>query len=83
MDTMTEPLAQGKRGNIWIASAAPHYASNPRPFVVVQDDAFEHTESVAICPFTTAGLEMPLFRLLVEPNELNGLGRRASSWWTR
>jgi mRNA interferase MazF len=64
---------QVKRGNIWIASGGAHYASKPRPFVIIQDDAFGGTDSITICPFTTEALNIPLFRLVVEPNELNGL----------
>jgi mRNA interferase MazF len=62
-----------RRGNIWVASGGPHYASEPRPFVVVRDDAFDSMDSITICPFTTEALDIPLFRLVVEPNELNGL----------
>ena len=62
-----------KRGNIWIASGGQHYASKPRPFVVIQDDAFEDTGSITICPFTTEMLDAPLIRLAVEPDEMNGL----------
>jgi mRNA interferase MazF len=67
-----------KRGDIWIASGGPYYASKPRPFVVVQDEAFDSTDSITICPFTTEPLDIPLFRLVVEPNERNGL--RATSF---
>jgi mRNA interferase MazF len=67
-----------KRGSIWIASGGQHYASKPRPLVVIRDDAFEDTESITICPFTTEVLDAPLIRLAVEPNELNGL--RATSF---
>jgi mRNA interferase MazF len=39
----------------------------------VQDDSFDGTDSVTICAFTTDDTDAPLFRLLVEPNERNGL----------
>jgi mRNA interferase MazF len=45
--------------------------------VIVQDDNFDSTRSITICAFTTDSTEAPLFRILVEPNEQNGL--RASS----
>ncbi len=40
--------------------------------MIVQDDHFD-TDSVALCPFTTDPTEAPLFRLLIEPNQSNGL----------
>ncbi len=42
-----------------------------------RDDAFDATDSITICAFTTDQTEAPLFRLPVEPNERNGL--RSSS----
>jgi mRNA interferase MazF len=41
--------------------------------VVVQDDSFDSTNSVTICVFTTDPPEAPLFRVLIEPTESNGL----------
>lgn len=40
--------------------------------MIVQDDHFD-TDSVTICPFTTDPTEAPLLRLLVEPDQVNGL----------
>jgi mRNA interferase MazF len=40
-----------------------HYAGKPRPVVVVQDDRFDATESVTICPLTTDPTEIPLLRI--------------------
>ena len=62
-----------KRGEIWTVSGAGDYAGKPRPAVIVQEDAFEGTASVTICAFTSDPTDAPLFRLLVEPTELNGL----------
>ena len=62
-----------RRGEIWTASGGKDYAAKPRPIVVVQDDAFDATDSITICAFTTDPTEAPLFRLPVEPNERNGL----------
>jgi mRNA interferase MazF len=45
--------------------------------VIVQDDSFDSTRAITICAFTTDPTDAPLFRILVEPNEQNGL--RASS----
>src|ERR1700760_1747768 len=67
-----------KRGDIWTISGGKDYAGKPRPVVIVQDDAFDATDSITICAFTTDPTEAPLFRLSVEPNERNGL--RSPSW---
>ena len=62
-----------RRGDIWMVSGGNDYAGKPRPVVMVQDDIFDGTDSITICAFTTDEPEAPLFRLLVEPNERNGL----------
>ena len=66
-----------RRGDIWTVSGVKDYAGKPRLVVIVQDDAFDATDSITVCTFTTDPTEAPLFRLLVEPNERNGL--RSSS----
>lgn len=65
-----------KRGEVWTVSGAG-YAGKPRPAVIVQDDRFDATASIAICLFTTDETDAPLFRPLVQPNARNGL--RAAS----
>ena len=62
-----------RRGDVHTVCGGKDYAGKPRPAVIVQDDSFDATESVTICAFTTDPTEAPLFRLRVEPNELNGL----------
>ena len=62
-----------KRGEIWTAAGGKHYASKPRPMVIVQDDRFDDTDSITTCSFTTDPTEAPLFRLVVEPDAQNGL----------
>ena len=62
-----------RRGDIWTVAGGADYAGKPRPVVIVQDDAFDATASVTICAFTTDETEAPLFRLLIEPNDRNGL----------
>ena len=42
--------------------------------MIVQDDHFDLTASVTICPTTTSEVEAPLFRR-VEPSPSNGLTR--------
>ena len=62
-----------KRAEIWTVAGGPDYTGKPRPAVIVQDDAFEGTASITLCPFTTHVLDAPLIRLPVEPTKQNGL----------
>ena len=62
-----------RRGEIWTAAGGAGYAGKPRPIVIVQDDAFDATESITICAFTTDPTDAPLFRLDVTPDGRNGL----------
>jgi len=62
-----------KRGDIWTVSSGPDYAGKPRPVTIVQEDSFDETASITICAFTTDPTDAPLFRLIVEPSDLNGL----------
>jgi mRNA interferase MazF len=61
------------RGDIWTVAAGQGYAGKARPAVVLQDDRFDATASITVCPFTTDETESPLFRLPVEPSPSNGL----------
>ncbi len=62
-----------RRGEIWSAAAGSGYVGKPRPVVIIQDDRFEATDSITVCAFTTDPTEAPLIRLLIEPDDLNGL----------
>ncbi|HEX2892254.1 type II toxin-antitoxin system PemK/MazF family toxin [Vineibacter terrae] len=62
-----------RRGDIWTVAGGQDYAGKPHPVVIVQDDSFDATASITICAFTTDETDAPLFRLLVEPNDRNGL----------
>lgn len=61
-----------RRGDI-VTVAGGVYASKPRPALVLQDDRFDATDSLTVCPFTTMDLDAPLIRVRVEPTEDNGL----------
>jgi mRNA interferase MazF len=61
------------RGEIYTAAARGAYTGKPRPVVIVQDDRFDATGSVTVCPFTTNPVDAPLLRLPIEPSEGNGL----------
>lgn len=62
-----------RRGDIRIAAARGAYTGKPRPVVVVQDDRFDATASVTVCPLTTSAVEAPLLRIPVEPTEAAGI----------
>lgn len=62
-----------RRGEIWSVAARGVYTGKPRPAVIVQDDRFDATASVTLCAMTTDPTDAPLFRLLIAPDELNGL----------
>jgi mRNA interferase MazF len=61
------------RGEIWTMSGGKNFASKPRPAVIIQDDRFDSSDSLTICPFTTDTTDLPMFRLVVEPDAENGL----------
>jgi mRNA interferase MazF len=62
-----------RRGEIWTVAGGKDYAGKPRPVVVLQDDLFSATSSLTVCAFTSDQTDIPLFRLRVEPSEMNGL----------
>jgi mRNA interferase MazF len=62
-----------KRGEIWTMAGGSGTASKPRPAVIIQDDGFSETLSIAVCPLTSEPVEAPILRLLVEPTPENGL----------
>ena len=62
-----------KRGEIWTVAGGPDYAGKPRPAVILQDDVFQGTASITVCPMTPRLLDAPLIRLPIEPSKHNGL----------
>ena len=62
-----------KRGAIWPAAGGSGYGGKPRPVVIVQDERFDSAASISVVPLTTTLVDAPLFRILVEPSEGNGL----------
>ena len=61
------------RGEVWTAAGGADYAGKPRPVVVLQDDRFENTASITVCPLTTNPVDVPLLRPSVSPTDGNGL----------
>lgn len=62
-----------RRGDIYIAAARGAYTGKPRPVVIVQDDRFDSTASVTVCPLTTNPVEAALVRITVEPTATTGI----------
>ena len=61
-----------RRGEIWTVAGGV-YASKPRPALIIQDDHFDATTSVTVCPLSTEPRDAPLIRVPIEPTEANGL----------
>lgn len=62
-----------KRGEIWTVAGGGDVTGKPRPAVILQHDAFNGTDSITICAFTSDPTEAPLFRIPVKPSSGNGL----------
>jgi mRNA interferase MazF len=62
-----------RRGEIWTVAGGPDYTGKPRPAVILQDDAFDATRSVTVCPLTSIDGDYRLARPAIEPSEENGL----------
>lgn len=67
-----------RRGDIYVAAVRGAYTGKPRPVVIVQDDRFDATASVTVCPLTTNPVEAPLTRIVVEPAAATGIEHRSS-----
>jgi mRNA interferase MazF len=62
-----------KRGDL-VAAVAPGAFGKPRPYLVLQSDAFNPThDSLTVAPLTSHIVGAPLFRITVEPSPINGL----------
>lgn len=61
-----------RRGEI-VTVAGGVYASKPRPALILQDDRFDATDSLTVCPFTTTDVDAPLLRVSVVADAENGL----------
>lgn len=63
-----------RRGDL-VTVALQGDLGKPRPALVIQSDLFDTHPSVTILPVTSAVRAAPLFRIALNPNELNGLTR--------
>jgi mRNA interferase MazF len=41
--------------------------------VVIQDNRFDGTDSVTVCPMTSTSISAPLMRVAIAPDQVNGL----------
>lgn len=64
-----------KRGELWTAAGGKNYASKPRPVLVIQDDRFDATHSITICPLTSDPTEIPLLRIPLAAHQDTGLSQ--------
>lgn len=62
-----------RRGDIHIAAARGAHSGKPRPVVIVQDDRFDATASITVCPLTTNPVDAPLTRIAVQPTAMTGI----------
>ena len=67
-----------RRGELWTAAGSKHYAGKPRPVLVVQDDRFDATDSITICPLTSDPTEIPLLRVRLDPRSGSALAQPSS-----
>lgn len=67
-----------RRGDIYVAAARGAYTGKPRPVVIIQDNRFDATGSIMVCPLTTSKVDAPLIRLPVSADDLTGLA--VPSW---
>ena len=65
-----------RRGDL-VTIVLPGAYGKPRPALLIQSDLFDEHPSITILPVTSELRETPLFRVLVEPSEGNGLHKRS------
>jgi mRNA interferase MazF len=63
-----------RRGDL-VTVALQDDPGKPRPALVIQSDLFDSHPSVTILPVTSELRIAPLFRIAVNPGELNGLSK--------
>ncbi|MGH8596835.1 MAG: type II toxin-antitoxin system PemK/MazF family toxin [Gammaproteobacteria bacterium] len=61
-----------KRGDL-VTLALPGAYGKLRPALIVQSDLFDAHPSVTVLPVTSELRDLPLFRIRVQPSQMNGL----------
>lgn len=67
-----------QRGDIQVFAARGEFTGKPRPFLIVQADAYPDTASVTVCAITTTGAARSGLRIAVSPSPQTGL--KEPSW---
>lgn len=67
-----------RRGELPTAAGGRNYAGKPRPVLIVQDDRFDATAWITVCPLTSDRADIPLLRIPLEPDPTNGLAEPGS-----
>ena len=62
-----------RRAEVWTSAGGSAYAGKPRPVLVIQDDSYGDTSSVAVCLITTEQIATMFIRPRLEPDAENGL----------
>lgn len=63
-----------RRGQIVIVATRGDFTTKPRPYVIVQrGELIAESATVTACPLTTRLLGTELFRVVIEPDDRNGL----------
>jgi mRNA interferase MazF len=57
----------------FVTIAMPGDFGKPRPALVIQANQFDEHATVTVLMVSSTLVEAPLFRIMVQPNELNGL----------
>ena len=66
-----------KRGDIVTIALTGDYGK-PRPGLIIQSDLFSETGSITLLPLTSHLVDAPLIRIVIDPNESNGLNKTLS-----
>jgi mRNA interferase MazF len=66
-----------KRGEVWAFAGGAAYGAKLRLAIIVQDDRFDATDSMTVCPLTSTDTGIVLFRTAIEPSRENGLRVRS------
>ncbi|SAL15156.1 growth inhibitor PemK [Caballeronia udeis] len=65
-----------RRGDLITVSVQGNYGK-PRPALVLQSDLFSEHDSVTVLLLTSELRDTPLFRVTIEPDEINQLSKRS------
>ncbi len=66
-----------KRGEIWTVAGGADYTGKPRPAIVIQNDKFDATLSIIVCPLTGTETDAEPARFAIDPSQSNGLLARS------